>query len=69
MNRYLVLIEKTATGFSAYVPDVPGCVATGRSRPDIEGNMRDALASHLQLMREEGMDIPVNATESVFVEV
>ena len=45
--RVLLLMEKTATGYSAYAPDVPGCVATGPTLEDTERLMRDALAFHL----------------------
>ncbi len=69
MKRYLILIEQTATGYSAYAPDVPGCVSTGVSRQEVERNMREALACHFELMREEGMPIPQNLTEPAFVEV
>lgn len=69
MKRYLILIEPTATGYSVYAPDVPGCVSTGVSREEVERNMREALAFHFELMRNEGMPIPENLTEPAFVEV
>ena len=48
MNRYLVILERTATGWSAYCPEIPGCVAAGRTRRDTCRLMRAALALHLQ---------------------
>jgi predicted RNase H-like HicB family nuclease len=47
MKRYLIVVEQTGTGYSAYSPDLPGCVSTGRSREDVERNMREAIAFHL----------------------
>ena len=58
MSRYLVIIEPTATGYSAYSPDLPGCVATGPTRPEVESEMREAIGSHLDGMRLEGFAIP-----------
>ena len=48
MKRYLVIMEPTPAGYSAYLPDVPGCVTTGRTTGEIETNMREALALHLE---------------------
>jgi len=53
MKKYLIVIEETGTGFSAYSPDVPGCVATGASRTEVEDNMREAISFHLDGLREE----------------
>ncbi len=47
MNRYLVIIEDTQTGFSAYSPDLPGCVATGSTRNEVEREMREAMEFHI----------------------
>ena len=48
MNRYLIIIEESATGYSAYSPDVPGCVATGRTREEVQREMHDAIEFHLE---------------------
>ena len=53
-RKLLVIVEHTATGFSAYSPDVPGCIATGGSRADVEASMREAIAFHLDGLREDG---------------
>jgi predicted RNase H-like HicB family nuclease len=53
MNRYLIVVEQTETGYSAYVPDLPGCVSTGQTREDVEKNMQEAIAFHLDGMRED----------------
>ncbi len=68
MRKYLVVYEKTKTGYSAYVPDLPGVIATGKSRSIIEKNMFSAINFHLQGLREEKLRIPKASTESeVFV--
>lgn len=58
MKKYLIVIEPTQTGFSAYSPDLPGCVSTGRTREEVEINMREAIAFHLDGLREEGQTVP-----------
>jgi predicted RNase H-like HicB family nuclease len=67
--KYLVLIEETATGFSAYSPDLAGCVATGATRSEVEQNMREAIKFHLEGMAEDGLPIPKPKTDSTFIEV
>ena len=56
--RYLVVIEKSARNYSAYSPDVPGCVATGRTLDETKANMREALEGHLEVMAEYGEPTP-----------
>ena len=58
MTRYLIIIEPTATGFSAYSPDAPGCVATGRTREEVEREMREAVMFHLDGLRDDGAPRP-----------
>jgi predicted RNase H-like HicB family nuclease len=67
--RYLVVIEPTSTGFSAYSPDLPGCVSTGKTRDECEANMRQAIEFHLDGLREEGEPVPAPATSAAFVDV
>ncbi len=69
MNKYLVLIEDTATGYSAYSPDLPGCIATGESRSEIQKNIKEAIAFHLDGLREEGFHAPTPQTEAIYCEV
>jgi predicted RNase H-like HicB family nuclease len=69
MNRYLIIIEKTSTGFSAYSPDLPGCVATGGTRQEVQSEMHDAIAFHIEGMREEGLPVPSPASSAEYVEV
>jgi predicted RNase H-like HicB family nuclease len=67
--KYLIVIEQTATGCSAYSSDVPGCVATGGMRDEVEGEMKDAITFHLDGLKEEGMSLPEPHTSSSYVEV
>ena len=69
MKRYLIVVEQTRTGFSAYSPDLPGCVSTGRTREDVEQNMREAIAFHLDGLREDGQALPEPNTYSTYVEL
>lgn len=63
--RYLVIIEETETGYSAYVPDLPGCISVGGSREEIESNIQEAITFHLEGMKEDGVEIPRPRTEAV----
>jgi len=58
MKKYLIVIETTPTGFSAYSPDLPGCISTGKTGEEIERNMREAIAFHLDGLCEEGRAVP-----------
>ena len=67
--KYLIIIEETKTGFSAYSPDLDGCVATGSSREDVEKNMKSAIEFHLEGLHLEGMNIPESRSISRYVEI
>jgi len=58
VKRYPLVIEQTSTGYSAFSPDVPGCVAVGDSEEETRLNFQDALAAHFEAMREVGEPIP-----------
>ena len=58
MEKYLIVIEKSETGFSAYSPDVPGCIATGKTLDKTLTNMKSALVLHLRSIIEDGEEIP-----------
>ena len=58
MMRYAVLYEKTSTGYSAHVPDLPGCIAAGKTLEETERLMREAIELHLKGMREDGDPVP-----------
>jgi predicted RNase H-like HicB family nuclease len=61
--------ETTATGFSAYSPDLPGCVATGATREEVEREMKAAIELHLDGLRTGGLDVPSPSSYSAYVDV
>ncbi len=67
--RYLIVIEKTRTGFSAYSPDLEGCVAAARTRPSLIRAMQRAVEFHLEGLRADGRRRPRPATGAAYVEV
>lgn len=67
MTRYLVVLEKTTTGFGVYIPDLPGCVSTGETREQAESNAREAIRLHLDGLREEGQPIPAPSSVAAYV--
>ena len=69
MNRYLFNIEPTTTGFSAYSPDIPGCVSKGHNREEIVMNMKEAVAFHSEGPKKEGLSVPQPCTEAVISEL
>jgi len=69
MKKYLIVIEETGTGYSAYSPDLPGCVSTGATRTEVEKNMREAISFHLDGLREDGEPVPEPHSYSAYVEL
>jgi predicted RNase H-like HicB family nuclease len=67
--RYAVVIEKADGNYSAYVPDLPGCVATGATVAEVEDEIRDAIEFHLEGMREDGIDLPLPSSQVEYIEV
>jgi predicted RNase H-like HicB family nuclease len=67
--RYRVVIEKTGTGYSAYVPDLPGCVSVGRTREEMDRNIREAIGLYLDELREQGASIPTPSTDTGYIAV
>jgi predicted RNase H-like HicB family nuclease len=67
--RYAVVIEKTENNFSAYVPDLPGCIATGATVEEAEREIRDAIEFHLSGLREDGSPVPPPSSRVDYVEV
>lgn len=66
--RFAVVIESAGDNFSAYVPDLPGCVSTGDTLAEAEQNIREAILFHLDGMREDGLEIPLPRTVCEYVE-
>ncbi|WP_013325068.1 type II toxin-antitoxin system HicB family antitoxin [Gloeothece verrucosa] len=66
--RYAIIIEKAEGNYSAYVPDLPGCVTTGITLEEIEKNMKEAIQFHLDGLSEEGLPIPEPTTFCEYIE-
>lgn len=69
MARILVIIEKGENSYGAYSPDVPGCVAVGDTREEVEVLMREALQFHLQMMREENLSLPESLSFAEYMDI
>jgi predicted RNase H-like HicB family nuclease len=67
--RLLIVVEATTTGYSAYAPDVPGCVATGATREAVERTMREAIELHLEGLRADGVTVPEPHAYATVVDV
>jgi predicted RNase H-like HicB family nuclease len=67
--RYAIVIEKAEGNFSAYVPDLPGCVATGHTLKQVESEIRQAIELHIEGMREDGLAIPVPASTVDYIDI
>lgn len=67
--RYLVVVEKGTTSFGAYVPDLPGCIAVGETREEVLASIHEAIAFHLEGLKEDGQPIPPPTSTSEVVEV
>lgn len=69
MYRYVVIVEKAEGNYSAYCPDLPGCVATGKTVEETVERMKEAIKFHLEGLKREGMSIPEPSTEATSIEV
>ena len=67
--RYAIVIEQAAGNYSAYVPDLPGCVATGSTIEEVEEQIREAIAFHLEGLREDGMPMPPALSHVEYVDI
>ena len=67
--RYAIVIEKAQGNYSAYVPDLPGCVATGSTVAEVEAEMREAIAFHVEGLRADGLPVPAASSQVEYVEV
>jgi predicted RNase H-like HicB family nuclease len=67
--RYAVVIEKGDRNYSAYVPDLPGCVSVGDTLDEVKAEIREAIEFHLEGMREDGLPIPKPSTRAEYVDV
>ncbi len=69
MSQYLVVIERADGNYSAYVPDLPGCVATGETFAQVKARIREAIAMHVCGLREDGLPVPPPVSRSDYVAV
>ncbi len=67
--RYAIVIERTENNFSAYVPDLPGCVATGATLEETETAIREAIAFHIDGMLEDGLSVPPASSKVEYIEI
>lgn len=67
--KYAIVIERAGKNYSAYVPDLPGCVATGATREEVESQIREAVEFHLEGMREDGEAIPEPSSQVEYIDV
>ena len=65
--RFLVVVEQAGENYSAYSPDLPGCVATGATREEVETNMYDAIQMHIEGLKEDGIPIPSSTSTAEYV--
>ena len=69
MRRFLIVVEKAGSSFSAYSPDLPGCVATGATPEETKARMRAAIDMHVQGLREDHLPIPEPSATAKYVEI
>ena len=67
--RYAIVIEKAEANYSAYVPDLPGCIATGASIQEVEAEIREAIEFHIEGLREDGSLIPLPSSQVEYIEI
>ena len=67
--RYAIVIENAGNNFSAYVPDLPGCVTTGATLEEAENVIREAIAFHIDGLREDGLPVPLPTSQVEYIEV
>lgn len=67
--RYAIVIERAGNNYSAYVPDLPGCVAVGETKAAVDKNIREAVAFHIEGLREDGLPVPEPSSHVEYVDV
>ncbi|HMB20556.1 MAG TPA: type II toxin-antitoxin system HicB family antitoxin [Spirochaetota bacterium] len=67
MKKFLIVIEKTESNYSAYAPDLPGCIATGNTVEETEKNMYEAIEFHLEGLKEDNLPIPESSSIAEYV--
>jgi predicted RNase H-like HicB family nuclease len=69
MYKYLVIFEKAGNNYSAYSPDIPGCIATGTTRKEAGKNIKEAIAFHLEGLASDGLPVPEPSSSTEYIEV
>jgi predicted RNase H-like HicB family nuclease len=69
MRKYLIVYEKANDNYSAYTPDLPGCIATGSSRKEVQKNIKEAIVFHVEGMKEDGLALPDPTSFIEYIEV
>jgi len=69
MYKYLVIFEKAGNNYSAYSPDIPGCIATGTTRKEAEKNIKEAIGFHLEGLTSDGLPVPEPSSSTEYIEV
>ena len=69
MHRYLIVIEKAENNYSAYSPDLPGCIATGATKEETEKNMREAIDMHVEGLKEDDQTVPESTAIAAYVTI
>jgi len=69
MYRFLIIIEKGSRNYSAYVPDLPGCIATGKTLDEVKANMREAIKMHIEGMVEDHEPVPTSQTMADYLDI
>lgn len=69
MRKYLVVFENAGNNWSAYSPDLPGCIATGATREEVEKNIREVISFHIEGLKEDGLPLPEQASFTEYIEV
>ena len=69
MYKYLVIFERAGDNYSAYSPDIPGCIATGRTRDEVEKNIREAISFHIEGLVEDKSPVPEPTSFTEYIEV
>lgn len=69
MKRYAIVVEKAKSNFAAYVPDLPGCVATGATVKQTERRLREAIEIHIAGLREDGLPVPKPSSHVDYIEI
>jgi predicted RNase H-like HicB family nuclease len=67
--RYAIVIEKAKKNYSAYVPDLPGCIATAETIPELEVEIQEAIEFHIEGLREDGLEVPSPSSQVKYVDI